>query len=184
MAPINADWQTAPSSPLPPKYPMPTTQPADFRRVCVVDSAIAVPSDDITDVPLNLSAAGTPTLLMRDILTGQALAFDRHVQFDLIPRFAKTSDARRPTAVMVDIDTDTEWSVAGQALQGSRETRGRSLTPMIAEDGLYWDVMKFWLPDLKSIDTDTLAAAVTAPPSLQSQQQASRGQNRRRRASQ
>jgi len=164
---------------------MPTTQPADFRRVCVVagTAPIAVPSDDITDVPLNLSAGGTPVLLMRDGVYGQTVAFDRHVQYDLIPRFAKTSDPRRPTAVMVDIDTDTEWSVAGQALQGARETRGRSLTPMIAEDGLYWDVMKFWMPDLKAIDADTLAAAVTEPPSLQNQQ-ANRGQNRRRRSAQ
>jgi hypothetical protein len=185
MAPLNADWQTAPSSPLPPRYAMPTTQPADFRRVCVVagTAPIAVPSDDITDVPLNLSAGGTPVLLMRDGVYGQTVAFDRHVQYDLIPRFAKTSDPRRPTAVMVDIDTDTEWSVAGQALQGARETRGRSLTPMIAEDGLYWDVMKFWMPDLKAIDADTLAAAVTEPPSLQNQQ-ANRGQNRRRRSAQ
>ena len=183
MAPLNAGWQTAPTSPVPPRYPMPTTQPADYHQVCVVAAAapIAVPSDAINEVPLNLSAGGTPMLLFRDNITGQALAFDRHVQYDLIPRFAKTADRTRPAAVMIDIDTETEWSVTGAALQGARETRGRTLTPLLVEDRLYWDVMKYWLPDLKSVDSAALAAAVAEPPAARTQQQANQIQNRRRR---
>jgi hypothetical protein len=184
MAPLNANWETAPSSPLPPRYPMPTTQPTDFRRVCLVSAVepVAVPSDSISDVPLNLSAGGLPILVLRDALSGQALAFDRHVGTDLFPRFAKTSDARRPTAVMVDTDTATEWSIAGVALQGASETRGQSLRPLIVEDGLYWDVMKFWLPDLHPIDSAALATAIADVPQIRNQQtNQNQTQNRRRR---
>ncbi len=63
----------------------------------------------------------------------------------------------------------------------ARETRGRTLTPLLVEDRLYWDVMKYWLPELKSVDSAALAAAVAEPPAARTQQQANQIQNRRRR---
>jgi hypothetical protein len=171
MSPLDLRWRNAPRGPVLPKYPMPRSRPelVDERRVCVVATTqpIAVPSEAVKDLPLNLAAGKTPVLLFRDSSTGMVRAFDRRIDEDLSPRFAPATDPKHANVVLADADTNTEWSIAGTPVEGPKETRGKSLAPINVEDELYWGVMKFWYPDLRLVSGDALAAAVAEPPAQQ-----------------
>ncbi len=181
MAPMSPAVSDAPAVPLLPSDPMPPSAPhsAEHRQICIIPATqpIAIPSDAITETPLNLSAGSVPVLVMRDPLTGQVLAFDRHVESDLIPRFASIADPRRPNAALIDVDSNTEWTDAGAAISGQGAIRRGQLTPLRVEDGLYWDVMKYWYPNLKLIDSGALAAAVQPSP-IEIAQDSRAGNNR------
>jgi hypothetical protein len=183
MSPLDMRWRTAPSRPLSPRYPTPRSRPelADNRSIALVAATqpIAVPVDAVKQTPLNLTAGKTPVLLFRDGATGSLRAFDRHVDEDLSPRFSAvlTTDPKHPEIALVDADTDTQWSAGGVAVNGPKETHGKRLAPLPAEDGLYWGIMKFWYPDLHLVGSEELAAAVTpgeqaavAAPATQPQQ--------------
>jgi hypothetical protein len=167
MSPLDLRWRSAPRGPVLPKYPLPRSRPelTDDRRVCVIATTqpIAVPSEAVKDLPLNLSAGRTPVLLVRESSTGSLRAFDRRIDEDLSLRFATATDAKHANVVLADADTNTEWSIAGAAVEGPKETHGKTLTPIPVEDELYWGVMKFWYPDLKLVGGDALAAAVGTP---------------------
>jgi hypothetical protein len=150
------------SKPLLPKDPLPESDPtfADHRKVCIVacTQPIAVPSDAITDKPMNLDSGQTPVLLVR--INGIVRAFSRELPGDLIPRFAPGSDPKHKNVIWIDSDTNSEWSDTGTVVQGPREMLGTSLRPLVVEDDLYWGLMKFWYPDL-SLATDEQIKAST-----------------------
>jgi hypothetical protein len=167
MMPLDSSWKTAPAQPLLPRYAMPRSRPelADERRVCVVAATqpIALPSDALRDAPLNLSAGKTAVLLLRQSSDGVARAFARNLDEDLTPRFSTATDPKHPDVALIDSDTNSEWTAAGTAVQGPKEIKGKKLSPVPVEDGLYWGVMKFWYPELRLMDADALAAAVEKP---------------------
>jgi hypothetical protein len=150
-----------------PRYPLPGTDPSlkNPRRICVVASTqpIAVPSELITDHPLNLTSGQTSLLLVR--IDGIVHVFNRELPGDLLPRFAPMSDPKHKAVLWIDSDTNSEWSAAGTAVEGPKEMHGISMTPVPVEDDLYWNVMKFWYPDLHlATDAEIAAAGVVKPP--------------------
>jgi hypothetical protein len=165
MAPLDGEWSTAPGQPILPRYPIPAVKAElpDERRLCFIATArpMAVPSEAINGL-LNLTVGRNSVLLFRDS-TGQVRAFDRHIDEDLSPRFARAIDPKHPEVALVDADTNTEWSITGTAMEGQKEMIGKKLTPLPVEDELYWDVMKFWYPDLQWVDAAALSAAMEAP---------------------
>jgi hypothetical protein len=168
MTPVKPIVNIESAVPLLPNNPMPPSAPqgTQHRLICIIPGSvpIAIPSDEITETPLNLSAGTTPVLVMRDPRTEQVVAFDRHVQSDLTPRFASITDPRRPNAALIDVDSNTEWTDGGAVIPGAGPIRRGQLTTIAVEDGLYWDVMKFWYPNLKLVDGAALAAAVQESP--------------------
>ena len=77
------------SKPLEPKYQLPGSDPSlkDSRHICMVATTqpLAVPSEQITDRPLNLTSGPTSLLLVR--INGFVRAYDRDLPGDLVPRF-------------------------------------------------------------------------------------------------
>jgi hypothetical protein len=154
------------------RYPLPGevtaggSAPVLPRRVCLVRTSppIAVASEAVSDVPLNLSVDGALVLLVRDLPTGEVRAFDRHVEADLTPRFAAAGDAVHPNAAMIDVDTATEWTSAGVSLAASGATQGKTLTALPLADGVDLAVLRFWYPNLQLVEGPALAAAVQAAP--------------------
>jgi hypothetical protein len=121
----------------------------------------AVVSGTLGVSPVNVSADGTPVMAFRDPRTNAVRAFSRRVVDDLAPTFALHPDPRRkPDAVFIDADTNTSWNVAGVAVDGAKEFRGRKLSPVPAEDDLYWGVMKHWYPELRLVVGESQTAEV------------------------
>jgi hypothetical protein len=131
----------------------------------------AVVSKDLHSAPLNLTADGMPVVAFRDPRTDLARAFTRRVD-DLSPRFKPMRDSARLAkgAFLVDLDTDSGWSADGVAVDAKKEFRNKKLSPVVAEEGLYWGVMKHWYPKLELAQVEappapvkTVAAPATAP---------------------
>jgi hypothetical protein len=150
------------SQPLRPEFNLPGTDPAlkDSHPICLVASTqpIAVASTSITDRPLNLTSGPTSLLLVR--IDGLVRAYDRELPGDLIPRFAPFTDVKNPNVAWIDSDTNSEWTASGSWVTGSTDLHGQSLRPIPVEDGLYWNVMKFWYPDLHEATESEIAAGV------------------------
>lgn len=142
----------APRGPIPPTFPMPrigTKHEPDLKVVVIgTEKPAAVRSSSLTAAPLNLSADSVPVVAFRDPATGAVRGFRRRVD-DLSPRFKANKDPARKGVHIVDTDTNTGWNVAGVAVHGKKEFRGKRLSPVVVEDELYWGVMKFWYPDLQ-----------------------------------
>jgi hypothetical protein len=108
---------------------------------------------------LNLTSGPTPLLLVR--INGIVHAFGRELPGDLIPRFSPFADAKHKNVVWIDSDTNSEWSDAGVQIEGPKETKGLTLKPIPLEDDVYWNVMKFWYPELRmATDAEIVAATV------------------------
>jgi hypothetical protein len=154
---------TAPDSP---QLNLPGHDPQlkSTRRICLIAATqpIAVPSEMITNRPLNLVSGQTAILLVR--IDGIAKAFSRELPGDLVPRFAPASDVKKPAVFWTDLDTNSKWSAAGTFVDGDKQLKGVTLTPIHLEDDLYWNVMKFWYPNLHLATGEELAAALAAPP--------------------
>lgn len=154
----------APHAPVLPYYKLPreSGQPLADLRIIMLETSppVALPENTIADRPLNLIAAGQTVLVFRDPRTDAVRAFDRRIEQDLFLRFALNTDPRRPKAFLVDTATNTAWNPDGTALDGTR--RGVKLSPIPADESLYWPVMKFWYPDL-SIQTPQPADTADAP---------------------
>jgi hypothetical protein len=104
---------------------------------------LAIRDADITTTPLNASSGDVPVLLFRDKATGRIVAFDRHVEHDLIPRFALNHESRRKTAFMIDSDTNTGWTAAGVAVDGpDKKFRGHKLAPIDVQEDVSWSAGK------------------------------------------
>jgi hypothetical protein len=161
MAPYEPTLAPAPTDVVAPRYAVPNSD--GTRRVCVVATTqpIALPTEAITDKPLNLTAGQTPVVLVR--VNGVVRAFRRQVQEDLRPRFYQTADAKHPAVVWTDDDTTAGWSVDGLAVEGPAGIKGTKLVPVPVEDDLDWAVEKFWMPDLVLETAADLKAAVDFP---------------------
>jgi Protein of unknown function (DUF3179) len=170
MVPMQMNWRTAPRQPVLPFYAMPKSRGefSDQRLVTVVATTqpIAVPSSAYADSALNLTAGPTPVVLFRQPKDQSPRAFDRQVDDDLTCRFAPLIDPKHADAALIDQDTATEWSSAGAAIVGPKETHGKKLSPIVVEDDLYWGVMKFWYPELRLVNEAELHAAAAAPQNL------------------
>jgi Protein of unknown function (DUF3179) len=119
-------------------------------RVVLVGPALAVCDADITTTPLNVTSGDVPVVIFREKATGRSVAFDRHVEADLIPRFTLNHEAKRKTAFMIDSDTNTGWNAAGIAVDGpDRKMRGHKLTPVDVQEDVSWSAASFWLRGLK-----------------------------------
>jgi hypothetical protein len=177
MAPYEATLSRAPTEPVEPVYPIPksggqtdgqiqgqTQGPTSgTRRVCVVATTqpIAIPSEAITDRPLNLTAGETPLLIVR--VGGVVKAFQRQVQGDLRPRFYPTTRPGKPKVAWSDTDTAAGWDVRGEVVEGPPAVAGVKLVPVRVEEDLDWAVEKFWIPSLILESPQDLAAAVAEP---------------------
>ena len=155
LAPVASNYATAPRAAIRPTNPMPpviSDLPAE-TRVAVVGTRqpIAARSDQLAPGnPANLKADDVPVLLLRDPSDGTLRAYERRVD-DLRPRFDRNTGKRRPKAVMIDADTGAGWDENGRAVDGPAEVRGKRLPHAIAEDGLYWEVMKHWHPSMQLV---------------------------------
>jgi hypothetical protein len=153
-----------------PYFAMPKSNPdyADRQLVSVVacTQPVAVPSHGYSEAALNLNAGQTPVVLFRQTKDQSSRAFNRQVDEDLTCRFAPLVDPKHLDAILMDADTNTEWSSAGTAVVGPKETHGKKLTPIPVEDDLYWGVMKFWYPDLRLVNETELHNAAVSPQNL------------------
>ncbi len=164
MNPTGNEWRSSPNQPVDPTYATPGSGGLipGHRRVCLVASTqpIAVPSELVTDRPLNLVSGQTSILLVR--MNGIVRAYDRQLPLDLVPRFHPTTDPKHKSVAWTDSDTGSEWSVGGEALEGPKEMLRVRLTPIAVEDEVYLGVMQFWFPTLHLATADEVAAAATA----------------------
>jgi hypothetical protein len=128
---------------------VPSIRPAD-DRVVLVGPALAMRDADITATPLNVTSGDVPVVIFREKASGRIVAFDRHVEADLIPRFTLNHEPKRKTAFMIDSDTNTGWSAAGVAVDGpDRKMRGHKLAPVDVQEDVSWSAASFWLRELK-----------------------------------
>jgi hypothetical protein len=150
----------------------------ETRKVCVVacTQPIAVPSELITNRPLNLTSGQTSLLLVR--IDGVVHAFNRELPGDLVPRFALGSDPKHKTVAWIDSDTNSQWSDAGAVVDGPKEMHGISMSTIPVQEDLYWNVMKFWYPDLHMATGAEIAAAATVAPA-QSKSQPTRNRKKK-----
>ena len=117
----------------------------DLEPVVLVggDAPALLSAEMITSEPMSFSADGRPVVVFRDP-TGRVVAFDRHVENDLIPTFKRNTESRRKEAYLIDSDTGAGWSAAGVAVDGPKEFRGKRLTPVVVQDQLDPAAVQFW----------------------------------------
>ena len=130
------------------------------------DASLAIRADDIGSTPLNVKVANTPIVVLRDRVTGQVCAFDRRLEPDLIPQFKLPRDAkqREKGVAIVDSDTSTGWTARGVAIDGTKEWRGKKLTPVDVREDIYLGPAQFWYRDLK-LHSDSQIAQSSLQPS-------------------
>jgi hypothetical protein len=159
---VNGDF----SVPVPQKDALPGTDPSlkDQRQVCVVATTqpMAVPTDSVSNRPLNLTSGQSEFVLVR--VNGIVKAFDRELPGDLIPRFSSCVDPRHKDVAWIDSDTNSEWTDTGVEVEGPKEMHGVVLKPIAVEDGVYFNVMKFWYPQLRMVTDAEIAAASVVQP--------------------
>jgi len=141
-----------PNAPLLPWFGLPP--PKDGRPIATpivliaTTQPVAVLAAAMPPAPANVSAGGLPMLLFPDPATKRARVYDRRLE-DLTLRFAVNTDARRKQAALIDRETNSGWSVDLRAIDGPLGRSGKRLTPVPIEEGLYWGVMKRWMPELE-----------------------------------
>jgi len=146
--------RSGPTAPVGPWFAMPPVPPPPPQTPIVLigtDPPAALPPAAITRQPLHLTLGGVPVVLFRDPRDGQVRAFDRRID-ELVPRFRINRDQRRRGAWLLDADSDSGWSADGRAVDGHFAAENRRLTPLPAEEGLYWGVMRAWMRDLVYVD--------------------------------
>jgi hypothetical protein len=173
---------SGPSRPVLPQAPLAPQQggPEAQTPVVLIATTQPVALREMGDFPVNFSAGGTPVLLFRDKTTGAVRAFDRHIEADLAPRFSLNRDSRRK-GMFIDADTNTGWSSAGVAVDGEKHRLGRRLTPIDAQEDVYWGVAKYWFPELKLIRPPAGADAAGPSPATRPAEHRPVAPRRRRR---
>jgi hypothetical protein len=126
-------------------------------QICLIGTPqpVAVQPEEITEDVLNTKAGDSTVLLGRDPKTENLRAFDRHLSADLFLTFRPLARRPRkhPDAAMVDDESGSLWTLDGRAVDGP--LKGQRLAEIPVENGLYWGVMKFWMPDLMVIHPQT-----------------------------
>lgn len=158
-----------PNQPVLPYYPMPATagapaKPGTRAALVATTQPAVVLDEDITIRPANLTSDQTYFLLFRDPITGAARAFDRALPGDLFPRFRNKLFPKHPEAVWTDSDSASAWTADGRAVDGP--LKGAKLRPIAVDDGVYWDVIRYWYPHLTLTDvpkTQPVDEADSAP---------------------
>jgi hypothetical protein len=142
----------APSRPILPGYPLPKLpldRPADTPIAMVGDAhPLALERDSIGAAPINLDVDSIPVFLTRESKDQPLIAFDRRLTDDLRPKFELVKTRRVRGAMFLDSDTDSSWTAQGAWLAGLKELKGKKLSQLPVDDGLYWGVMQFWYPRL------------------------------------
>jgi hypothetical protein len=151
------------AKPLPEREVLPNKDTNDRPITFVATTQpIAIPTEMVNEKPLNLTIGKSSLLLVR--INGQVRAFNRELPGDLILRFTPTTDAKHPAVAWLDSDTHSEWNTRGEWILGPADLHGTALAPIPVEDNLYWNLMKFWYPDLHMATPMELAAATAGPP--------------------
>jgi len=137
------------------KFPLAPSSLGGETRIGILATTepTAVLSDMALDRPMNVQAGEVRILLERDPKTKALRAFDRHLKEDLFLTLRPLARIPRghPEAAMVDSDTQSLWTLDGRAVDGP--LKGERLGEIAVDDGLYWGVMKFWMPNLKLISS-------------------------------
>ncbi|MEA2734220.1 MAG: hypothetical protein QOE14_671 [Humisphaera sp.] len=151
---------SGPVAPLTPRMPAPNAKLA-IVIVSHGDVRLAIRSDDIGAAPLNLKIGDVPAVVFRDRITGEVRAFNRRLEDDLIPQFRLPRDAKQKEkgVAVVDADTNTGWSARGVAVDGSKDWRGKKLTPLEVREDLYLGPAQFWYANLPLYSASALAPA-------------------------
>jgi hypothetical protein len=156
---VMAGWNRAtnlPNRPILPAYKLrvpPMPDPLTQVAVLATTQPAAVRDEVKLDTPANLTIGQTRVLLLRD-RNGRLRAFDRHVKEDLFLTFewpAKPSSTHKRDMTLIDVDTQTTWTLDGRAIDG--QLKGERLRSIDLDDRLFWGVMKFWYPNLELIET-------------------------------
>lgn len=154
----------SPSHPILPAYPLPNQPPVRpaAKLIALIGDVhpVAVESETIGAQPVNLDIDSMPVFVVREAADQPLMVFDRRLPNDLRPRFDLAKSHRVPGAMFVDRDTNSSWSAQGVWLAGLKDLKGKKLTQAPVEDGLYWEVMKFWYPQMLL----THGSGATAPP--------------------
>ena len=160
------EMATAVASPVLPQFPIPPTRrpadpaPPDAAAVVTLipsTNPVALEQHSISGRPVNIEVDGVPILLFRDPATGVLRAYDRRFQ-GITSRFISNySSARAKRGVMLlDVATNSGWSLQGVAIDGEPGIKGSKLTPIPGlEEDLYWNVMKHWYPSLQLLKPHT-----------------------------
>lgn len=149
------------SVPLRPRQPMPTRPSPDQPAAAVeawsgVETPVVVVwtaspmvllPTDISDIPLNLTVAGQPVLVLRDERTRRVLAFSRQLG-DSVLRFAVARDGPAGNLVLREVDSNTRWSTRGACQEPTGPWAGRQLPTVGIFEGGYFEVLRYWMPDL------------------------------------
>ena len=111
---------------------------------------LALPESIVSNQPLNLAGGHVRVLLVRDPKTGTPRAFERRVSEDLFPTFSWRRElSHHPHAPLLDSDSQSLWSLDGEAVEGP--LKGERLQPIPVEAGLRWGPMKYWHPELQIV---------------------------------
>jgi hypothetical protein len=157
MMPPTGNASLAPMVPVLPALQFPTAPggPGGDTRIALLSTPepCAVLSDLPIDQPLDLDAGGASILLTRDPPSGMLRAYDRHLKEDLFLTFKPLAHPLRkhPDWAMVDAESQSHWTLDGKAVDGP--LKGDRLHEIAVDDGLYWGVMKFWMPKLEIVES-------------------------------
>jgi hypothetical protein len=137
------------------RFKVPTAGPPAGTRIAIlsITPPTAILADQPLEHPLNVDAGDIPVLLERDPRTRMLRAYDRHLKGDLFLTFKPIARPPRkhPEAAMIDSDSQSLWTLDGKAIDGP--LKGEHLHEIALDDGLYWGVMKFWMPQLQLIES-------------------------------
>lgn len=140
-----------PNGPLLPFFPKPRVggelEPTAWITMVGAEEPVAVPSNQKN--PVEAYVDGAPAVIFRDPVSGRVRAFDRRVD-DLSPQFMLYYDPKRKERLLVDLDTETRWSLAGVALEGPLAKAPTRLQPLPVDELLFYGVMKTWYPRLEA----------------------------------
>lgn len=142
-----------------PYYPMPpsaeSVESEATVALIVAPSPMAVLDADLPAGPVNFS--NPAIVIVRDPATGAPIAFDRHVDEDLIPIFSARQFRKFPQAMMTDSDSGSAWTADGRAIDGPM--KGKKLKRLEIEDGVYWSVAKYWFKNPPLLQPESAASA-------------------------
>ena len=154
-----ANSGAAPRGPVLPYFPMPHDSDGSPNNTTVAllrgTSPAAIFDSDIAAGPVNFS--NPPIVIIHNPLTGAVQAFIRNVDQDLTPTFKAKTFRKFPRASMTDSDSASAWTADGHAIDGP--LKGKKLTPIEIEDGIYNTVARLWFPVLRTNPAATLKPA-------------------------